>query len=178
MAGADEEFSNIRNMYHEKRLQQATLIAEALRKKEYRYVQCHKGSSEYGSRKRNPINPCYDLSNWIWVKAVKDGVKVLVTLQVLEQDPASKNVHALIDRIGIEAFPKDKKSLTDYVGCDYDFEPVAFKKIITRFQLPLSSDDKSEDQNKCLLEDLIAEVNKRVETVKLEMKNLSSSSES
>lgn len=66
----------------------------------------------------------------MWVEAYRNDVIVLVTLQTLDQDPNSMNVHALIDRIGIDVF-----RASDTVA-----EDPLHERRTTSFQLPLSDE--------------------------------------
>lgn len=42
----------------------------------------------------------------------RDGVQVCVTLQVLDQDPNSRHIHALMDRVGVMVHPAGKPTET------------------------------------------------------------------
>lgn len=99
----EHSFLEARAAYHEQRKHQRQLIATALTSAGFKVTNGHragKGVENYVSG--GELSRPYDLSNWLWVKGTRDGLRVTVTLQVLDQDPKSKNIHALIDRIGIK----------------------------------------------------------------------------
>lgn len=75
----------------------------------------------------------FDLSNWMWVESGRDSVLILVTLQVLDQDPKSLHIHALMDRIGVQIFSGNTAILGD---------DLLFEKCTTEFTLPLSDSDR------------------------------------
>jgi hypothetical protein len=64
----------------------------------------------------------YDLRNWQWINAMKDGVSINVGLQSLDFDEKTGNIHALLDRVSIYNRERDEG-------------------IITEYDLPLSNDD-------------------------------------
>lgn len=97
-----DEFNEIKRKYERIREIQRHLIAGHLNR-------CGKGfraEIKGGSGKRNytaggTLTTPYDLSNWKWVKVQRGASIVLVTLNKLDRDPHSGNIHALYDRIGI-----------------------------------------------------------------------------
>lgn len=91
------------------------------------------GKEKYTSGHR--LTPPFDLSNWMWVEAKCNGITVLVTLQVLDRDPDSRNIHALMDRIGIRVV-NDKLRYPD--------DDPLFEACTTKFTLPLSDTELSE----------------------------------
>ena len=60
-----------------------------------------KGVINYTSSGR--IKP-YDLSNWKYIIAAKDGKEIFISLQAFDQDKHSHNHHVLYDRIGLYAY--------------------------------------------------------------------------
>lgn len=66
----------------------------------------------------------------MWVEGQRDEVFVTVSLQVLDQDPNSLNVHALMDRIGVAVFRADDP---------IDESDPLFEHATTEFLLPLDS---------------------------------------
>ena len=52
--------------------------------------------------------PAFDLQNWKWVE-VKDegGFDAVISLNMPDIDPGTKNIHSLCDRIGVIFGPKD-----------------------------------------------------------------------
>lgn len=78
-----------------------------------------KGRSDYSS---GGMIAKYDLRNWKYIMATKNGRNVLISLQAFDQDPRSKNHHVLQDRIGIYTYDKynPEEAFTDMVITDVD----------------------------------------------------------
>ncbi|MCQ9384679.1 hypothetical protein NQ038_11505 [Brevibacterium sp. 50QC2O2] len=74
------------------------------------------------------LDPPFDLSNWMWVAGQRDDVFVTVSLQTLDRDPNSGNIHALMDRIGIDVYRADDP---------VDAQDPLSEKSTTGLQLPL-----------------------------------------
>jgi hypothetical protein len=97
-----DEFNEIKRKYAYIREIQRHLIVSYLNS-------CGKGfraEIKGGSGRKNytsggNLKKPYDLSNWKWVKVQRGASIVLVTLNKLDRDPHSGNIHALYDRIGI-----------------------------------------------------------------------------
>ncbi len=91
-----------------------------------------KGRADYTAKGRIVA---YDLTNWKWVeirtgKAVTD-FDCVISLNMIETDPDTGNVHALFDRVGL------------YIG--YRVGSLYYKlEIYTSFNLPLQSTDYGE----------------------------------
>ena len=122
-----ERFIEARTSYRAARVEQRTLIVNALENAGFSVKnrgRAGRGKTDYTSGGR--LNPPYDLSDWLWVQAQRDGITVIVTLQVLDQDPHSLNMHVLMDRIGVEISQNDKS--LDRV-------------VTTQFELPLTTSD-------------------------------------
>lgn len=85
------------------------------------------GKKDYTSDNR--LNPPFNLSNWMWMEAERNGISVLVTLQVLDRDPKSLNIHALVDRIGVRVIHGKRQYVDD---------ESLFENCTTEFTLPLS----------------------------------------
>lgn len=52
--------------------------------------------------------PAFDLRNWKWVEVKgPGGFDAVVSLNMLDVDPQTKNIHSLYDRIGIIFSPED-----------------------------------------------------------------------
>lgn len=86
-----------------------------------------KGGKKYTSDKRIAE---YDLSNWKWVEITDDrDFKCIISLNMLDIDPRSANVHALYDRIGLIV--------------SYHKESLFYEtKIYTDIDLPLNASDE------------------------------------
>lgn len=120
-----KHFIEAKAAYRAARVEQRSIIVNAL--KEAGFVvknRGHAGRGETAYTSGGQLHPPYDLSNWLWVQAKRDGVTVMVTLQVLDQDPNSRNVHVLMDRIGVE------------IAKDGD---TTERVVTTRFELPLAN---------------------------------------
>lgn len=68
----------------------------------------------------------YDLRNWKYIDASKDGKGVFISLQAFDQDPRSRNHHVLENRIGIYTYTK------------YDPEDAFRNMFITDIDLPMN----------------------------------------
>ncbi len=101
-----------------------------------------KGSSNYTNGGK--LERSYDLSNWKWVEGIVDDKKFLVSLQAFDYDKSSKNVHVLMDRIGICKYDKNAKH-PDYLNT----------MEVTSLELPLNEDDLEELYN--VLTELLAD---------------------
>ena len=113
--GENYDFYEVKEKYEEAREEQRRQIVDCLKCKGYN-VTCRggKGLRNYTSG-GNLIKP-YDLSNWKWVEAKKGGVYYLVSLQVLDEDPVSGNMHVLMDRLGVCCYHKyDSKYVLENV---------------------------------------------------------------
>ena len=128
--GAVQKFHAARDAYKQARLAQRKVIVEALRKAGFEVRNggnAGRGVKNYTSGGR--LNPPFDLSGWMWVTAHRGDVHVMVSLQVLDQDPRSLNIHALMDRVGVDVF-RD--------GDSVDSEDPLFESSTTGFELPLT----------------------------------------
>lgn len=67
----------------------------------------------------------------MWVEGQRDDIVVVVSLQVLDQDPNSMNIHALIDRMGVDAFRESD---------NVDEDDPLLERATTSLQLPLSDE--------------------------------------
>ncbi len=86
-----------------------------------------KGKKKYTSGKRLTVP--YDLSNWKFIEASKDGVNFFISLQAPDVDPNSNNKHTLTDRIGVSY----------YIG-KYNTHIVCSNMKITDIELPLDNE--------------------------------------
>ena len=95
----NDNFVNYQKKYKAKRIEEAKKLKEFLENQGY---QCGsrigKGIPKYTST--HSIAE-YDLSNWIWISAVKDDREFIISFNPIDIDNKSGNVHALYDRIGI-----------------------------------------------------------------------------
>lgn len=125
-----ENFIEPRAAYRAARVEQRALIVDALKGAGFSVKnrgRAERGKIDYTSG--GWLNPPYDLSDWLWVQAQRDGITLVVTLQVLDQDPNSINVHVLMDRIGVK------------IARDGD----SSKRVVTtQFELPLATSDLSD----------------------------------
>lgn len=104
-----------------------------------------KGRIKYGSSGRFGEDG-YNLSNWKWVEVKNNEQKdcsCIISLNMLETDPNSGNVHALYDRIGFFVYTNNKNTgiLTDE------------RRIITDIELPL--DDVKKLKIKNIIENIV-----------------------
>ncbi|GAA2181070.1 hypothetical protein GCM10009785_14470 [Brooklawnia cerclae] len=128
-----QQFLEARAAYLKSRRDQRGRVVEALRAEGFEVKNrgnAGRGLTSYTSGGR--LEPSFDLSGWLWVEARRGDVIVVVSLQTLDQDPKSKNIHVLMDRIGVDVF-RD--------GDPVDPADPLREKTTTRFELPLSSAD-------------------------------------
>lgn len=162
----NKRFEDARKAYQSDRNVQRQRIIEALRangwgpgdEKKYLYRQ---GSSTYTSvgnlnkdAKSREDSQKFDLTTWKWIETHRENVKIFVSLQVLDQDSETLQIHALVDRIGLEIFldgsevPEWKRTLNVP-----EYHVDAVKLIDTGYTLPLSKEE---------LDELIALIDERV----------------
>ena len=94
------------------------------------------GSLKYGNRKKRPLTPVYDLSNWKYIETLCRGQYVFISLQCFDLDPGSHNIHVLFDRIGV-LFRKSGN-----IKLENETVSNAFLQMeATNWELPLSDDE-------------------------------------
>lgn len=169
-------FNKARDAYNDARNNQRMLIARKLEESGYTVPSpgSRNGLARYASRLGNGpkrLEPNFNLKNWKWLVARKTGtdICVVVSFQVVEQDPDTLNLHALVDRISIDVFtdsdqrilsestPSYQESLRERYKVKYEFEEACFTKICTKFTLPLNQSE---------IEELVQEIETRVNTLK------------
>ena len=121
------EFDMIKNKYKQSRYEECTILAKFLREKGFSARVSH-GKENYTSGKS--LSKPFDLSNWLLINASKNNVNFVISFQAFDKDPNSKNLHVLMDRIGIYA----------YTG-KYSAIDAQTNMITTSFNLPLYKDD-------------------------------------
>lgn len=127
------QFSAARDAYREARNAQRLKIVDALRAVGFEVKtrgNAGRGLKRYTSGSR--LNPPFDLSGWMWVEGQRGEIHVSVSLQVLDQDPNSLNVHALMDRVGVAVFR---------ANAPIDESDPLLERATTGLQLPLDSRD-------------------------------------
>lgn len=107
-------FKEVRDEYERQRENQRKCLASFL--SEHKELQAlglqvitgtkaGKGSEYYTSHGRIPA---YDLRNWKWVEVKgAGGFDAIISLNMPDIDPRTKNIHSLYDRIGIILAPGD-----------------------------------------------------------------------
>lgn len=130
-----KEFMDAKVRYVQSRLNERDLITNALIKRGYTIMnmictkplsnpysrQAGRGLTNYTSGGRIAV---YDLSNWMWVSAMKEGIWAGIALQALEADKSGYfNHHILYDRLAFEG------GLSN--GDNYNY-------VVTNYDLPLS----------------------------------------
>ena len=158
-----KDFEDAKKKYNDFRNKERLAIVDALNASGFK-ASWGQGISRYTSRRE--INPPHDLGMWKWIVARKDGITVFIKLQTLEQDKITKNIHALLDRISIDAFQDPKKdilseknhkysdSIKERYGVENQFDSKFVNATITKFSLPLKKGE---------LKELVAFVEKKVE---------------
>ena len=100
------------------------------------------GREDYTSDGR--IAP-YDLRNWKWIEARKDGVYYLISLQAFDRDPNSGNFHVLMDRIGVFACSEAEERAVKTKQEKQAFnQKVANGMTVTAIDLPVTGQTLSE----------------------------------
>jgi len=133
VSSSTDSFISARDAYRGARNAQRLLIVDALTSAGFTVKTrgtAGRGLTKYTSGGR--LTPSFDLTNWMWVEGRRDGVYVMVSLQVLDQDPNSLNVHALIDRVGVDVFRE-----TDPI----DGSDPLYERATTTLELPLRAED-------------------------------------
>lgn len=144
------EFKDIKDDYNKVRENERTSLSNYLidiLKHDERLAVVTRGSSGKGRIKytsgRRFGKDVYDLSNWKWVEVRGKDCSCIISLNMLETDTNSGNVHALYDRIGFFVYTNNKNDgiLTDE------------RRIITDIELPL--DDSKKGKIKSILENMV-----------------------
>lgn len=97
-------FNEIKTEYENCREKERQAIRDHLAIRGYsvsKSARSGKGLINYTSSGR--IKP-FDLRNWKFITAAKDGKEIFISLQAFDQDKHSHNHHVLYDRIGIYAY--------------------------------------------------------------------------
>lgn len=119
------KFNEIKSEYVKCREQERQAIRDHLATRGFSVsmnAKSGKGSINYTSSGR--IKP-FDLSNWKYIIAAKNGKEVFISLQAFDQDKHSHNHHDLCDRIGLYAYET------------YSAEDAFNKMITTNIDLPM-----------------------------------------
>lgn len=102
-----------------------------------------KGRADYTAQGRIPA---FDLRNWKWVRITgADGFDCVVSLNMLDIDPTSKNIHSLYDRIGLIVSPAPSDWFCTDIDLpldDIDKEQIA-QLVLTRFEADHSHRSKA-----------------------------------
>ncbi len=123
-----DHFTEIKNEYENCREAERKAIRDHLVTAGFDVSMSHqagKGRINYSSSGR--IKP-YDLRNWKFITASKDGKSVFISLQAFDQDGNSHNHHVLYDRIGI------------YTYTMYNAESAFAEMVTTDIDLPMNDD--------------------------------------
>ena len=126
-----QDFDAARDAYRQARNDQRLLIVDALKSAGFTVKtrgNAGRGLTKYSSGGR--LAPPFDLSGWMWVAGERAEVFLTVSLQVLDQDPSSLNVHALMDRIVVHVFR---------AGDEIDNTDPLLERATTDLQLPLNT---------------------------------------
>lgn len=134
-------FCAVKNAYTQIRLKEKEKLRLFLKENgfEVRQKNAGHGRSDYG---RTHLEKLYDNTNWMWIEACRDNALYIISFQAFDQDPGSKNRHALMDRIGVykyecDSFEAEKKKKTSKYNADDAFERMQ----TSAYDLPLSAED-------------------------------------
>ena len=133
-SNSDNTFNIIKKAYAEMREIERKKILGFLNDKGLDMINSSKsgkGSSNYTSSGK--LEKSYDLSNWKWVEGIVGDKRFLVSLQAFDYDKSSRNIHVLMDRIGICKYDKNAKH-PDFLNL----------MEVTSLELPLNEDDLEE----------------------------------
>lgn len=137
--------------------EQAMLIVDGLRRAQWSATK-KQGTFRYTSRGRLVVVP-HDLGkDCKWIEASKllecgDYGCAVIGLTTPEEDPVTKNPHALDGRITVDVFidhvpPLNDENSDSYMesvreryGCSYRFQEPYFSACVTDYELPLCEDD-------------------------------------
>lgn len=121
------DFQKVKEKYFELRIEERNKISKFLNKIDgFEKKSSYKGSKKYKSGSR--LEDAYDLNNWLWICVTRNQVNFLISLQTFDRNPATQDLHILMDRIGIYA----------YVG-EYSSQDAQEKMMITNLELPLEN---------------------------------------
>lgn len=100
-------FQDAKNEYERQREQERKSLAA--------YLAAHKGIENAGmkvvtggtaGRGSQNYRGNYDLTNWKWVEVKGEkGFSIVISLNMLDVDPSTHNIHSLYDRIGLVLSP-------------------------------------------------------------------------
>lgn len=127
----EKEFKAVKELYNLAREEERIKITKYLDANGYKTslsTKAGKGKEKYTSGGK--IEPPYNLLNWKYVEAEKNGINYFISLQAFDVDPNSNNHHVLFDRIGVYKY-KGKYNASDAFNC----------MKITSIELPLSDID-------------------------------------
>ena len=99
-------FENAREEYILQRGIQREIIVELLKGEAYSVTDggtAGSGLKNYRSN-INKLDPPHDLRHHKWIEAEKEGIGFLISLNPMDTDPGSGNIHHLYDRIGVQAY--------------------------------------------------------------------------
>jgi len=99
-------FENAREEYILQRGIQREIIVELLKGEAYSVTDggtAGSGLKNYRSN-INKLVPPHDLRHHKWIEAEKEGIGFLISLNPMDTDPGSGNIHHLYDRIGVQAY--------------------------------------------------------------------------
>lgn len=146
----DTTFEDIKNEYNKLRNEERQKIVEKLVKRGFN-ANGHQGTWNYTSRGK--IKPHYNLGMWKWIVARKGTITAVISLQTLEQDSKTKNIHVLFDRISVDVFKDNEgnilsessdsyfQSIKSRYNVENVFDSGFVEKTIMDLELPLKEDD-------------------------------------
>lgn len=146
----DKNFKDVKEMYNKLRNIERQKIVEKLVENGFN-AKGHQGTWNYTSRGK--IKPHYNLGMWKWIVARKGTITAVISLQTLEQDSKTKNIHVLFDRISVDVFKDNEgnilsessdsyfQSVKSRYNVENEFDPGFVEKVITELELPLEDDD-------------------------------------
>ena len=127
-----DKFIECKNVYFEMRKEQKKILCDFLKQNGYEVLNEKGGMGISSYTSGNTFNKPYDLSNWMWIEVRRNDVFYFISFQAFDIDPSSKNVHVLMDRIGVYKYKK------------YSAKEAFENMVITDIDLPFGQDELKE----------------------------------
>ncbi len=146
----DKNFEEIKKLYNDVRNIERQKIVKKLVESQFNATG-HQGTWNYTSRGK--IKPSYNLGMWKWIVAKRGDITAVISLQTLEQDSKTKNIHVLFDRISVDVFEDNEgnilsessdsyfQSVKSRYNVENEFDSGFVEKTIMDLELPLGEDD-------------------------------------
>lgn len=131
-------FEEIKDLYEQSReCERVSIVKRLLEAGFTASLKGGKGIANYTSG--GTIAP-YDLRNFKYIEAAKNGVKHLISLQSFDVDPNSQNRHILMDRLGVYTYtgkynPSDAQTKMRSTNVDLPMNNDKMKALIAMLEV-------------------------------------------